>query len=241
MIYLIRSIIFIFAMKFQQVFIGLALLSSGTSVVQLPNPAHAATFNFITGTNSNSATKQYIDSGITLTASNSNSTGTNPNTLNGPNTGSFEGLCVWTKIAGGLSRCGYGTVNGSGISRFQLTFDQAVSISSFNINAVDGVSSGSLGFSIDNIVFNTTSFKGSGNQTLASLFNVGANQPIFVRTSATTLGSTGGVIRLGSLTTVMATAPLSPAPAPLPILGVAVGFRLSRGIRKQIGLASRHG
>lgn len=130
-------------------------------------------------------------------------------------------------------------MNGSGISRFQLTFDQAVSISSFNINAVDGVSSGSLGFSIDNIVFNTTSFTGSGNQTLASLFNVGANQPIFVRTAATTIGSNGGVIRLGSLTTVQA--PLSPAPAPLPILGVAVGFRLSRGIRKRIGLASSHG
>jgi hypothetical protein len=208
-----------------------ALLASGATLIQFASPVQAAVFDFTTGTSSNSATKSYSSSGITLEASNSNSTGNNPGTLNGPGTVSPLGLCAWTVVGGGAGRCGYGTLNGSGISSFQLKFDKAVAIESFVVG-INELTSGSIGFSLDNSVFNTVNFNTAGTKTLSSLFAAPANQIIYVQTSGIASGINGGLFRLSSLRT-------AEVPAPLPLLGAALGFRVSRRIRKRIGLAAR--
>jgi hypothetical protein len=210
---------------------GFALVASGATLVQLASPVQAAVFDFTIGTPSNSPTKTYSASGITLEASNSNSSGTNPLTLNGPGTVSPLGLCAWAEVGGNNGRCGYGTVNGNGISSFQLKFDKAVAIESFDVG-INELSSGSVAFSLDNSVFTTVSFNTAGTKTLSSLFAAAANQTIYVQTAGTPSGTNGGLIRLSSLRT-------AEVPAPLPLLGAALGFRVSRRIRKRIGLAAR--
>jgi hypothetical protein len=210
---------------------GFTLAASGAALVQFASPVQAAVFDFTAGTSSNSAIKTYSASGITLDASNSNSTGNNPGTLNGPGTVSPLGLCAWTVIGANIGRCGYGSVNGKGISSFQLKFDKAVAIESFVVG-INELTSGSIGFSLDNSVFNTVNFNTAGTKTLSSLFAASANQTIYVQTSGIASGSNGGLFRLSSLRT-------AEAPAPLPLLGAALGFRVSRRIRKRIGLAAR--
>jgi hypothetical protein len=207
------------------------LVASGATLIQFASPVQAAVFDFNVGASSNSAIKTYSASGITLDASNSNSTGSNPGTLNGPGTSSPLGLCAWTVVGNGIGRCGYGNSNGSGVSSFQLKFDKAVAIESFDVG-INELSSGSIAFSLDNSVFTTVSFNTAGTKTLSNLFAAAANQTIFVQTSGTPSGINGGLIRLSSLRT-------AEAPAPLPLLGAALGFRVSRRIRKRIGLAAR--
>jgi len=212
----------------------LALLASGATLIQVPGSAYAATFNFLTGTNSNSTVKSFIDSGVTLDALNSNSTGNNPGTINSPGTPPLIGLCAFSVVGSGSGRCGYGaTAPTNGISAFQFKFDKPVAITSFDVSAFDGLSSGSIAFSLDNTIFNTVNIGGTGGQALSSLFTAAANQTIYVRTAGVTNSSQGGLIRLGSLTVTEQT------PAPLPILGAAAAFRVSRRLRKQIVAVSR--
>lgn len=209
------------------------LVATGAALVQFASPVQAAVFDFTAGASSNSATKSYSASGITLEASNSNATASNANagTLNGPGTTTPLGLCAWTVVGGSVGRCGYGPVNGNGISSFQFKFDKAVAIESFDVG-INELSAGSIAFSLDNSVFTTVNFNTAGTKTLSSLFAVAANQTVYVQTSGTPSGASGGLFRLGSLRT-------AEAPAPLPILGAALGFRVSRRIRKRIGLAAR--
>jgi len=224
-----------FKMKIFQQFAGAAFVVTGIALSQLVSPAGAATFNFNTGPSGNQSVKSYLDSGVTLQAFNSNSSGNNPVTINGPGSVSPFGLCAFAVVAGQSGRCGYGNVAGSGVSSFQLKFDKAVSIKAFDVSSLDGLSAGSVGFSLDNTTFTTTNFSATGSQTLASVFSVAANQPVYVQTSGVINGygrESGSLIRLGSLTTT------EQVPAPLPILGAAIGFRFSRRIRKRIGAAS---
>ena len=213
--------------------LSIAVLATGFNLIQLGAPADAATFDFLTVANGNYTIKSFLDSGITLDVLGSNSTGNNPGTINVPGNPPLTGLCAWAYVDGGGGRCGYGTSTGSGISTFQLKFDKAVNISSLNVSAFDGLSSGSIGFSLDNSIFNTININSVGDNSLASVFSASANQTIYVQSSGAISGSEGGVIRLGSLTATEQT------PAPLPIFGAAAGFRISRQIRNRIRLAAR--
>ncbi|MCX5946927.1 MAG: hypothetical protein NTY67_01635 [Cyanobacteria bacterium] len=226
-----------FKMKISQRFAVTALMGTGIALSQLVSPAGAATFNLTSGPSGNQSIKSYLDnsSTITLEAFGSNSTGNNALTINGPGNFAPLGLCAFAVVAGSIGRCGYGNVSGNGVSSFQLKFDKAVSIKAFDVSAFSGISVGSVDFSLNNSTFITTNFVAAGSQTLASKFSVGANQPVFVRTSGIldSIGEgQGALVRLGSLTTT------EQVPAPLPILGAAIGFRFSRRIRKRIGATS---
>jgi len=219
-------------MNFSKRIAGVALASAGVALFQFASPAGAATFDFTTGTTGNQTVKSFLASGIGLTASNSNSTGNNPGTLNNVTTGSVKGLCAFASVTN-TGICGYGSTAGSGVSSFQLKFDKPVLLNAFNVETFDFASgSGSVGFSLDNTNFQYTSFNSAGDKTLSSVFAAAANQTVYVRTTGGTNGVSGGLIRLGSLTANQQ------VPAPLPILGAAVGFRFSRRIRKRIGAAS---
>jgi hypothetical protein len=223
-------------MKISQRLAGVAFVCTGIALSQLFSTAGAATFDLTSGVPGNQTIKSYLDNSntITLEAFGSNSTGNNVSTLNGPGSVAPFGLCAFAVVTN-IGRCGYGNVAGSGVSSFQLKFDKAVSIKAFDVSSLDGLSAGSVGFSLDNINFTTTNFSTTGSQTLASVFSVAANQPIFVQTAgiANARGEeTGSLFRFGSLTTT------EQVPAPLPILGAAIGFRFSRRIRKRIGAAS---
>lgn len=218
---------------------SVAIVASGATLSQLASPAVAATFDFGQGSTGNQTVKSFIDSGITLTVSDSNSTGSNPLTVETTNI-SPKGLCAYAVTTPSTPRCGYSNGIGDGISSFKLTFDKAVSVSSFvvssfNTNLMDD---GTLSFSLDDINFNPTTFTSAGTFSLATSLIAAANQPIYVRTSATIAsGNTSGsaLIRLSSLTAH------EQVPAPLPLMGAAVSFGLSRRIRQRISSASLKG
>jgi hypothetical protein len=215
------------------------ILAAGLAVVQFASPARAAVFDFTGSPSSNSSVKSYLDSGINLVIANSNSTGNNnPNTLNTRE----DGLCAWAAAGtSGVGRCGYGNVVNSEISSFTLKFDKSTTLTSFNvtqfqtpINPTTELTQATIAFSLDNINFSPVVFSSTGSKAFS--FFAPANQLVYVQTagtfsSANTLET--GEIRLGSLTTT------EPVPAPLPILGVALGFRVSRQIRKRIAIGSR--
>jgi hypothetical protein len=208
---------------------GLLIAGAGWAVFQMPLPVHAAVFNFTSPPTGNASIKSFLDSGITLTASNSNSTGSDPanlNTLN--NTG--QGFCAWAKVGttnGGLGRCGYGPTDpNGGVSSYQFAFDKPVSFNSFNVSNFESpeISSGTIGFSTDNVNFTDVLFNSTGNKAIS--FSALAGQPVFVRTSATFgPGSDTGIFRLGSLD-------VTEVPGPLPIMGVGAAFSMSRKMRR---------
>jgi hypothetical protein len=215
------------------------MLASGLAVVQLASPAKAAVFDFTGSPSSNTSIKSYLDSGISLVIANSNSTGNNnPNTINTRP----DGLCAWAAAGtSGVGRCGFGNATNSGISSFTLKFDKSTTLTSFNvtqfqtpINPDTELTQASIAFSLDNLTFSPVVFNSTGIKSFS--FFAPANQLVYVRTDGTLAGgntSQTGEIRLGSLTTTES------VPAPLPILGAAVGFRFSRQIRKRIALGSR--
>jgi hypothetical protein len=199
----------------------------------------AATFDFTTGTTGNQAIKSFVDSGITLTVSDSNSTGLNPLTSETTSTNP-GGLCAYAVTTLSTPRCGYGNGSGDGISSFKLTFDKAVTLSSFAVSIFNSnlMDNGTLSFSLDGINFSPTVFASTGTVSLATSLFAAANQPIYVRSSATIASdntSGSALIRLSSLTAH------EQVPAPLPLIGAAVGFGLSRKIRQRISAASLNG
>jgi hypothetical protein len=211
------------------------IVSSSVIPLQLSSVVNAATFDFRTEPFGNQTIKSFLESDITLIISDSNSTGVNPNsdqTISSNNLS--RGFCAYAVTTFETPRCGYGNKLGGGISRFKLTFDKAVSITSFVVSTFNPIlmSVGALSFSLDGANFGSdTTFTSIGFVSLPTSVFAAANQPIFVRTSATIAsGNSSGsaLIRLSSLTAQ------EQVPAPSPFLGAAVGFRLSRRIRQRI-------
>jgi hypothetical protein len=218
---------------------SVTLIASGATFFQLESPVVAATFDFTAGTTGNQSVKSFVDSGITLTVSDSNSTGLNPLTAETTSTNP-GGLCAYAVTTPSTPRCGYGNGSGDGISSFKLTFDKAVTLSSFAVSNFNSnlMANGTLSFSLDGTNFSPTVFASTGTVSLATSLFAAANQPIYVRSSATIAsGNTSGsaLIRLSSLTAH------EQVPAPLPLIGAAVGFGLSRKIRQRISAASLNG
>ena len=215
---------------------SVALVASGAVVLQVASPVEAAIFDFTTLPIGNQSVKTFIDSGVTLLVSDSDSTGNNLNTLE-TSLDPSGGLCAYA-VAAGNARCGYGP--SGAVSSFQLKFDKAVSISSFMVSTFNPtlMNDGTLSLSLDGINFSPTTFSSTGDQALATPFSAAANQTIFVRTSASAASgnSTGtALIRLSSLTAQ------ERVPAPLPLLGAAAGFRFSRKIRQRISASAMKG
>jgi hypothetical protein len=183
-------------------FASVAFVVSGATLLHLASPAVAATFDFTTGTTGNQSIKTFIDSGITLTISDSNSTGNNPLTSE---TTSINpgGLCAYAVTTSSAPRCGYGNGAADGISSFKLTFDKAVTVSSFAVSNFNSnlMDNGTLSFSLDGTNFSPTVFDSTGTVSLATSLFAAANQPIYVRSSATIAsGNTSGsaLIRVSS-------------------------------------------
>jgi hypothetical protein len=209
------------------------LIGTGVVFFQIHSPAQAAVFDLTSSPSSNSTIKTFLDSGITLTASNSNSTGNNPLTINTSPTG----LCAFAATGtSNVGRCGYGSANNVGLSSFQLAFNKPVNFNSFDISEFDAgngnvnLTSGTIGFSLDNVTFTNiplAGFTGTGTFAMPSLFQgLAANQPIYVKTSGVfaTTEATGN-FRLNNLNA-------TEVPGPLPILGAGAAFSLTRKFRR---------
>lgn len=218
----------------QNIFSSKTLLSGAVvSVVLGAAPSQAfgtITFNTTTSTNSPSRVFSSPVSSTSLTLSNSNSTGNTPGTINT----NSNGWCAFTVVGtsgGSAGRCGYGTSPASGVSSFQLSLNKSSIITGFNVSSFEtaNISQGTVGFSTDNISFTNINFNGNGLQSLS--FFAGANQPIFVRTSAAFQPSSNtGIFRIASLTVADASVPV---PGPLPIFGVAAAFGWARKLRQR--------
>jgi hypothetical protein len=108
-----------------------------------------------------------------------------------------------------------------------LSFNAPAAIQSFNVKIFESanISQGTLGFSLDNVNFTDFNFNSTGS--VAASFSAGANQPIFVRTSATlSSGLNTGIFRIDSFT-------VEEVPGPLPILGAAGAFGWSRKLKRK--------
>ncbi len=204
---------------------GLALASFSSLLLE-SRSASAKVFVTTSPSSTNQSSAPFTSNGVTLTISNSNSTGNNPNTVNTNPTG----LCAWTAVGtSAVGRCGYGTSASAGVSAFQLSFSAPVTLSSFRIAGFESanISQGSLGFSLDNSNFTDFTFSSDGD--VAVNFAAGQNQPIFLRTSATfNAGADTGIFRISQFTTQES------APAPLSILGAAAAFGWSRRIKRKL-------
>ena len=206
--------------------------------LELASAVNAATFDFRAEPFGNQSIKTFLDSGIVLTLSEANSIGINSGSDETISTNLARGLCAYAVTTLETPRCGYGKMRYGGISSFKLSFDKPVSIISFVVSTFNPIlmSVGSVSFSLDGTnISSDTIFTSIGLVSLRSSLFAAANQPIYIRTSATTAsGNSSGsaLIRLSSLTAN------EQVPAPLPVLGVAVWFRLSRRIRQRISASS---
>jgi hypothetical protein len=151
--------------------------------------------------------------------SGSNSTGeTNNGTVNTNN----NGLCVWSRVglSDGIGRCGYGGADpNGGISRLQFSFNQPVRFNSFDVTGFDSpyLSSGTIGFSLDNVNFTTLEFTGNGPQSIS--FEAMAGQTVYIQTTGVTATiEQTGVFRINQLN-------VTKVPAPLPLLSLGLAFR----------------
>jgi hypothetical protein len=174
------------------------------------SPATQASFSFPSG-------------GITLTVD--NATGGPFPTAGGLNS-TAPGLCVWGKNGGTQTRCGYTTPNADSSSILEglnLTFSKPVKLTGFTVGQFVNLSSGSLKFGASPAV----TVNANGFYTLADVL-VGANTPIFLDSDGTLSGTNdSGIIRISSLQ-------VEEVPGPLPLLGAATAFTLSRRLRKRI-------
>jgi hypothetical protein len=204
------------------------LVGAGVAFLQAQSPARAAVFNLTSPSSSNATVKTFLDSGLTLTANNSNSTGTNPGTIN---TNSV-GLCAFAATGtSGVGRCGYGTDNNVGVSSFTMSFDKPVSFNSFDVSDFDAgnvppnISQGTIGFSLDNVNFTNVSFSGLGTVPIA-FQALTPNQPLYIQTSGLFANglNTGG-FRVNNFD-------VTEVPGPLPILGAGAAFNMSRKFRR---------
>jgi hypothetical protein len=204
------------------------LVGAGVAFLQVQSSAQAAVFDLTSPSSSNTSIKTFLDSGLTLTASNSNSTGTNPATINT----NSAGLCAFAATGtSGVGRCGYGTANNVGVSSFMMAFDKPVSFNSFEVSDFDAgnlppnISQGTIGFSLDNVTFTNVSFNGTGTVPIA-FQALTPNQPIYIQTSG--LFSNGldtGGFRLNNFN-------VTEVPGPLPILGAGAAFNMTRKFRR---------
>lgn len=203
---------------------GAALASLSLIFVDGKSASAVSIFNVTSSSSTNSSSIFRTDGGFSLTASNSNSTGNNPNTLNTTD----EGLCAFTAVGNvSIGRCGYGDDSASGVSAFQLSFNAPAAIQAFNVSTFEDftISQGTVGFSLDNVNFTDFNFNSTGS--VAASFSAGANQPIFVRTSATFSNVLNtGLFRIDSFT-------VEEVPGPLPILGAAGAFGWSRKLKRK--------
>ncbi|MFN9644322.1 MAG: hypothetical protein ACK6BG_04200 [Cyanobacteriota bacterium] len=208
------------------------LIGTGVVFFQSHSPAQAAVFDLTSLTSTNASIKTVLDSGITLTVSNSNSTGNNPKTINI----NEHGLCAFAATGtSNIGRCGYGTGGGSnvGVSSFQLAFNKPINFNSFaisdfdNANSPANITSGTIRFSLDNSTFSPITFTGTGTYSLPSLFQgLAANQTIYVQTSAVFANALNtGNFRLNNLNA-------TEVPGPLPILGAGAAFSMTRKFRR---------
>lgn len=209
---------------------GISLASLSLLVID-GKAASAATFDFSSASSINSSSVSKSVGGFTLTAFDSNSIGNNPNTINT----NPLGLCAWAAVGtSGFGRCGYGNSPGNRISAFKLSFNEPAVLQSFRIRQFDPVatSEGTVAFSLDNVTFSEFDFTNNG--IVATNFSVGANQPIFVKTSATfTPANTTntGIYRIDDFEA-------QSVPGPLPILGAAAAFGWSRKLKRKLSVKS---
>ncbi|MEB3334203.1 MAG: hypothetical protein VKP70_04390 [Cyanobacteriota bacterium] len=202
------------------------MVGAGLACWLFPIPALAASFDFSSDPATNTPIKTFVDQGLTLTVGGSNSTGElNNGTVNTNN----NGLCMWSRVglSDGVGRCGFGGADpNGGISRLQFTFDQPVRINSFAVTGFDSpyISSGTIGFSLDNTNFTTLQFTGNGPQTIS--FEAQAGQTIYILTSAvTSTAEQTGVFRINQLN-------VSQVPAPLPLLGLGLAFSQTHKLQR---------
>lgn len=199
------------------------------------NPAHAitASFNFSTNPEVNFSSKVF--------------TSTTPGfstTVSSPITGSFVpasgglnasalGLCAFAKVGTQGGRCGYNTADGAtvgdGLTGFKFTFNQDVSLKTFDISqfAPPGTLSGTT-LTFSSGLFNESFVITGGNTSynFSAPFLATAGTDVFVTSTGTTTAANGGTFRIESLS-------VEEVPGPLSILGLGAAIGFSRKLKRK--------
>jgi hypothetical protein len=205
--------------------IPVALFAAAISLTVSNSVKAAVIFDFTSENPINSQSKSFSAGGINLTANNSNSTGTNPGTLNTNN----KGLCAFASVGSSTGRCGYGTDPASGVSAFEFSFDRSVFLNTLDISDFSSsfISAGQIKFSPDNINFIPLNFTGLGTLNLGGI-ELAANQTFFVQTSATFSGENEtGLFRINNLN-------VTDVPGPIGFMGFGAALGWSRQIKKKL-------
>jgi hypothetical protein len=108
-----------------------------------------------------------------------------------------------------------------------LSFNAPAEIQSFNVSRFESsnISQGVVGFSLDGTIFTDFDFSTTG--FVSAPFSAAANQPIFVRTSATFNSELEtGLFRINSFT-------VQEVPGPLPLFGAASAYGWSRKLKRK--------
>jgi hypothetical protein len=189
------------------------------SILTVPAQAVTANFNLSTPSAENFSTKDYQDSGITLTANGASGVNLPADALNS----NSQGFCAFAEVGTSGGRCALISGSDAILSGFSFGFDTPVWLRSFDIAQFTNLSSGTISFQsgANNQTFNLS---GNGSQAFTGDFVV--SNSVTVTTTGVSLGTNGGVFRLSNLA-------VEEVPGPLPLLGIGSAFAFSRKLRQK--------
>lgn len=225
--------------------IGATVLANGLFLAATLQPAHsAAIYDFRTNSQLTTATRDFIQGGITLTVNNAQGnnilTALSKNgTTGGVNTDINNGLCMALFAGFTTGKCQYisSTAGDPTLTGLTFTFDKSVYLKGFDVLRPGGVEAGSLTFTAASTkTFDFTNPGGADQSngvvftsfTFPSNFLVEAGVPMTVSSVGTvfTAGAAGS-FRINNLA-------VEEVPGPLPLLGFAGALGWSRRLRKKL-------
>ena len=202
----------------------------------LQSNALAASFSFVSPTDTSSTSAAATVGGTTFTLSSPQWSGGVPNGIRqGPN-----GVCAWavvgTEANSGRCDVNVGSTTGSGFSGSELTgftgvFNQSTVLRSITIGqyAPGGqISNAQIQFKVGGTVLETLNPTAAGFFNLTTPITLAAGQNLEIVTSGTSSAANGAVIRISSFDADVS------VPGPLPLLGASAAFGWSRQLRRRI-------
>ena len=213
--------------------------AAGTATILslgLQSNALAASFSFVSPTDTSATSASVSANGTTFTLSNPQWTG---GVTNGIRRGT-AGVCAWA-VVGTLANSGrcdvnVGATNGSGFSGAELTgftgvFNRDTVLRSFTIGQFAPaafITGAQIKFKVGATVLETVNPTAAGFFNLTTPITLAAGQNLEIITSGSSSAPNGAVIRISSFEADAS------VPGPLPLLGASAAFGWSRQLRRRI-------
>jgi len=198
----------------------------------LQSNALAASFSFVSPTDTSATSAAATVGGTTFTLSSPQWTGGVPNGIRqGPN-----GVCAWAVVGteAGSGRCDANVANrfsGAQLTGFSGVFNQSTVLRSITLGQyapAGQISNAQIQFKVGGTVLETLTPTAAGFFNLTTPITLAAGQNLEIVTSGTSTAANGAVIRISSFDADVS------VPGPLPLLGASAAFGWSRQLRRRI-------